>query len=359
MVLLTTMTSSGAFYLEEEGTVEQWMRESSITHLFAVCVFVLLWKLHRFLGKTLFDDILNIFLFHSDSQQDGEHPYANHELPFAKDMQKNLASNVKRVPIQDDIWLQKQVPDATPAERLRFFIAKGNKADKSSKSLQVYMKWRKQYAQIGDELDYRFTGDEDLDHWNISALLALKLRGEKTEAKLAQFVRTYTTSSSSSGTCDLRDIQGSRIFHVLPGLIDERVCSTLTYASALAIYLDQKLSRESTEKIAVVVDVRGGMGWRNLHAANQLPFIQHTCQLLLRMFPERLSRAIVYPIPASFVWLWTMASRCIDVKTRDKIALLPGIATIRANPPTEKMLGLMTEETANRLEDERLASFVE
>ena len=340
------MISPGSSCLEGEDIGDQWIRESSMIHPFAVFVFFLLWKLHRCLGRTLFDDILDKSSF---ARQDVTS--LNGSVNSVETNKQARISNSEQITISNDLWLQKEASESTLAERSRFFAAKG---DQAAKSLQLYLSWRKQYFLLEQDIEYTPTGNEDQDTWNISTRLACKIHNVKKEVTLPQFVRTHKLPTSDG---DLRDDQGARIFHVTPGRIDERLCATPTYATALAIYLDKKLSRESLEKIAVVLDVRGGMGWRNLNAASQLPFIQHTCRLLLAMFPERLSRAIVYPIPASFVWLWSIASRCIDPKTRNKIGVLSGTATIRARPPTDQMLAYMSEETATRLEQERVDSF--
>lgn len=327
---------------------------SNMTHWLAIVIFIVLWRFHRVMGKLILD-------------KNGAGKVAPSSSTLSAPISKTLdsPSMTKRscffyqeaadVPSEDDIWLQNQAPDATCAERKRFYLARNGNREATAKALETYLNWRRSYSVPETELFLSpSTNDKNQDEWRIATALALRLHGERCDKILPQFVNVYQDENDSA----ICDDNGARLFHVTPGQIDERICKTSIYATALAIYLDRRLSRDDTELISVVIDVRGGRGWRNLNAASQLPFIQSTATLLLTMFPERLARAIIFPIPAGFVWLWTIASRVIDEKTRSKIGLLSGTATIDSPLPLDQIQAYMSSQAALHLEHKRKASFL-
>jgi len=75
------------------------------------------------------------------------------------------------------------------------------------------------------------------------------------------------------------------------------------------------------------------------------------------MFPERLGRAIVYPVPYTLSWIWTAAKCCIDPETRKKIVLLTGPARVASPPPTEQLLDYLEPEVEFLIEFERRSGF--
>jgi hypothetical protein len=158
------------------------------------------------------------------------------------------------------------------------------------------------------------------------------------------------------GCCRCRD--GYRIIHIAPGKLDDRLVALETYSLAIALYIDRKLHRDTHKLVTVMIDARGGVGWRNPHATELVPFIQHTSELLLSMFPERLGRAIVYPVPWCLSWIWTVVRCCLDPKTCGKIHLLGGPAKITSPPPREQLALFVSEDLSDRIEAERVSSFV-
>jgi hypothetical protein len=249
------------------------------------------------------------------------------------------------------------VPTATKAELVRFLTSKKGNVEAATNTLKVYLEWRNAHAHISTAgepalLDMDIFADDDWNQWNIAAAAAIKAAG-KEPCILPRIARLHQLSDK-----DIVDKQGHRVLHIIPGQMNEQITSLTVYAVAVALYIDRKLPRDSNEKVSVVIDVRGGVGWRNLHASKLLPFIQTTTKLLLAMFPERLSRAIVYPLPPAFGWIWKLSKRCIDPLTADKICILTGPAMIISPPPVTKLCEYMNAETVALLESQRVASFV-
>ena len=172
---------------------------------------------------------------------------------------------------------------------------------------------------------------------------------------LPRLIRTYQDDNGE----ELRDGDNHRVFYIMPGQLDDDLASTSAYALAIALYFDMKLERESAERITVVIDARGGHGWKNTHVTNLIPFLQEVVMLLLANFPERLHRSVVFPVPYSFCWIWTLISACLDATTRDKICLVSGAARIDSEPPMDELSQYLTLPCAERLEEERRATFRE
>jgi hypothetical protein len=144
---------------------------------------------------------------------------------------------------------------------------------------------------------------------------------------------------------------------MIPGLMDDKLAKAETYALAVAIYFDRKLDRESLERVTVCLDVRAGKGWPNIHALRLIPFMKNSLKLLLRTFPERLHKCVVYPVPPAFLYVWTMISKCLDPVTSEKISVVSGKCTISSPPPQEKLVAFLGADPAKLMEDSRVASF--
>lgn len=253
---------------------------------------------------------------------------------------------------QDDDPLQQlyaQVPQATLSECQRFYKARAGKIPLAVNMLRKYIQWHKQHTSLPTTI----TGNKNTQQrWEESVRRALSICNEEIKGTINTLPQVATLPKAL-------DVEGKRIVHIVPGKIDERLASLKVYSYAIAIYIDLLLDRNSEEKITVAIDVRGGVGWRSLHATKLVPFIQHTSTLLLAMFPERLHRAIVYPIPPTFAWVWRIVQRCIDPLTRDKICLLEGPATIDSPPPKQFMERYLGTEVVEMLEGDRIASFIQ
>jgi hypothetical protein len=88
-----------------------------------------------------------------------------------------------------------------------------------------------------------------------------------------------------------------------------------------------------------------------------VPFMQQTTTLLLALFPERLHKCLLYPVPPSFLWVWNTISKVVDPLTREKICLMSGPNRIVSRPPFEQMFDHMDEDAAHHLEGSRVADF--
>jgi hypothetical protein len=229
----------------------------------------------------------------------------------------------------------------------------------AAKALKAYLRWRSDHQhnqKYGEpallELEL-YTDDSDWNDWNIAAAAACKANKETSRTFLPRIARLHNIEGN-----DIRDRQGYRVLRLISGQMDDRLVSLTTYATAVALYIDRKLARESTETLTLCIDLRGGPGWRNLHVVKVLPFIQTTTKLLLTMFPGRLERAVVYPLTPAFRWIWPICRRWIDPLTAEKICILTGPATIVSPPPVSQMIKYLDESIVALLEKAREADFV-
>jgi hypothetical protein len=256
--------------------------------------------------------------------------------------------------LNDPQWKIK-APQATMQERKRFFIGCKRNLRVAANTLRDYLVWRETHRRIEKQIipKLQLSGNQDTDDWTVAVAVASISRREKNAKPVPQIARTYR-----KGEKFLRDRGGHRFVQVIPGRMDDRLIGLKTYSLALALYIDRKLQPGSTEQITVLVDVRAGTGWRNPNGAQLLPFIQHTCSLLLSKFPERLARSMVYPLPPAFEWVWKIVHRFLDPSTAEKIAVFTGPSTIHSPPPSDQMMAYLDQESITQLENTRKSAFV-
>ena len=255
--------------------------------------------------------------------------------------------------------LEKLVPSSTEAECTRFVTASRNDTKRAKAKLDSYLQWHQDHTALVHLLDPNIllSNCKD-DDWTIASqvakMVACKQKSSTplttASATVARIARMYCNNVSGDSICDR---EGHRILHIMPGRMDSTLVQPCTYALALALYIDRKLDRSSEETITVLIDVRGRKGWQNRHPCRQLSFIQSVTKLLLAMFPERLHRCLVFPVPTSGMWIWNLCKGWIDPSTVSKIHLLEGEARIFSPPPFGQMEVFMTPEIAQWLEDQR------
>jgi hypothetical protein len=180
--------------------------------------------------------------------------------------------------------VKSQSNDPTPTKgRFRSMTTDSTSDDESTSD--------EESVKISDLMDEMIGTDED--EWNKAAAIAMvSCQEDVTSVKLPRLARVYSVDGSA-----VRDRDGRRILHVMPGQMDPSLAKPSTYALALALYIDRKMDRASSECLTVALDVRGGKGWRNIPPLRNLPFIKTVVKLLLAMFPERLHKCLLFPVP--------------------------------------------------------------
>jgi hypothetical protein len=245
-------------------------------------------------------------------------------------------------------------PEATSVERQRFLAARSSHVPSAIRTLRHYLDWNNQHEKVAKHHNIvrQATENPDMDVWIEVCAIAMKASGESGEPKLPQVIRTYKVEGES-----VTDLEGHRIFHIMPAQMDNTLAHGSTYALATALFLNKHLDRNGSERITVCMDVRAGKGWPNIHAMRQVPFMKATTMLLLSLFPERLQKSLVFPVPSAFLWIWNVVSKILDRCTRDKICVLAGPNKIISPPPLEGMMPHLGKEVAQLLEEARVADF--
>jgi CRAL/TRIO domain len=260
--------------------------------------------------------------------------------------------------LTNDELLVIELPEASSAERLRFLTARGGDVGRASKLLRHYLDWIKMHELIEHELklDDLASGDDDvdLDHWNVACAIAIKACHEKCDVSLPRVIRMYQQKDDP-----ICDYHGNRIFHIIPALMDDTLVQTSTYALATALYLNRQLDRTSLERVTVCIDVRAGLGWPNIHAVRLVPFMKVTTMLLLSLFPERLEKCLLYPVPSAFLWIWNAMQRCLEPETKEKICLLSGVNKIESPPPMDQITKHLPPKVVEFLESSRRVRFIQ
>ena len=244
---------------------------------------------------------------------------------------------------------------STLAERRRFLIANKNNLNGTIQQLRSYIEWKNNH--IDKKIQIKSTGDKDYDIWVESSLTAMKIcDGEVENIVLPRIIRTHSNSNSNSEQHYV-DRDGYRTFCVTPALMDNNLAKGSTYTQAVAIYLDRCLDPSENEMITILFDCRAGTGWSNNHVMKLIPFLKHFLKVLPPLVPERLQKAIVYPVPYTFTYIWSMLSKGLDPTTSKRVCILHGQCKIVAPPPSEQMKVHLYEDHMEELESSRIAGF--
>lgn len=245
--------------------------------------------------------------------------------------------------------------EATEAEVARFVRARKGDLVAGAEQLRHYMEWRKENVALGLNTANDSKSESD---WRMSCRIAQIIEGNVL-SDTAEELPCVVFLDDDNDDAAPRSLDGTRICHHLPARIDTNLASGQVYAQALAIYLDRRLSRHSEEKFDVFIDTRPGEGWGNISAYSLVPFIRYASKLLNDLHPERLHRAVVYPVPSVCAFIWNrLVKPWMDPVTADKIVLISGSARIRSKLP-KSMRKTASESTLAEMERRRLELFAE
>jgi CRAL/TRIO domain len=315
-------------------------------HVIALLILFCLWRFPSASAKGLLND--------PNKATKGNNGSALQRCTSDEDSTSDDVSVKLKEVMDQDEELRQLFPNATAAERKRFQIARIGNIEACKAQLGVYLEWREKHGVIGKNLECEKI-ESDEDEWNNAATIAMvSCEEELPYTRLPRLARIYSVDGSA-----VRDRDGRRILHVMPGQMDPKLAKPSTYAVALALYIDRQLDRASTECLTVALDVRGGKGWPNIPPLRNLPFIKSVVKLLLAMFPERLHRCLLFPVPQAANWIWNIIKAWIDPDTSCKVQLLTGPATIVSQPPFAAMERFLEPEVAKLLENKRHATFIE
>ena len=123
---------------------------------------------------------------------------------------------------------------------------------------------------------------------------------------------------------------------------DPKLGSYDEYNLAVAQLFDEHLARDSSERVTIIADCRGGVGWPNPPAS-----ISHTrslAKMLRDNFPERLNRLVVYPVPWLALAVFSALRGGLGTRTAAKARLLAGRAGNHCPMPTAGLLEFIDEE---------------
>jgi len=270
--------------------------------------------------------------------------------------------------------MKEKAPSSTKAERYRFLAARNGNEKKALVNLQKCLEWRLAHAHHVKEQEEKFqhlltetyksknsTGGfcndkRDLYDWTVASQAALcKNYPEGNGTKVLPRIVTNVVCRKSGN--EARDLRGQRILHIFPAQIDDDICSLETYALAIALYLDRKADRYSLEKTTLTLDLRPGKGWKNISGMKLIPFIKAIIKLLLTIFPERLYKCIIYPLPFALKWIFAAVKVVVDPDTAKKLVVLSGGANMDSPLPLKQMMEHVSEEVAYLFEKVRLEAF--
>ena len=117
---------------------------------------------------------------------------------------------------------------------------------------------------------------------------------------------------------------GTRVVSQMCCMVDLKARSAEEYVTGVAQFLFDLFDDDTDEKLTVLIDARPVAGAPNVRADKLLPFILQMSKTLSLQFPERLQRAVVYPIPWALSFVWGLVRPFLPAKTADKIQLQAG-----------------------------------
>jgi CRAL/TRIO domain len=107
----------------------------------------------------------------------------------------------------------------------------------------------------------------------------------------------------------------------------------------------------------LVMDVRPGRGWPNPPAVKMLGFIREAGRMLFELFPGRLHRCVVFPVPAVAASVWNAAKKVLDPTVASRVVVVPGPAEMDSPIPVAKLMPYVSRENLQIMEQARLAAF--
>jgi hypothetical protein len=180
-----------------------------------------------------------------------------------------------------------------------------------------------------------------------------EMSDEEKKKELAQIIFQHNDKDGNP----IKDKEGVRILHVLPGLINRRVAQADFYALALCFYLDRKCDRATEENMTVVIDVRAGEGWPNPMAIMMVKFARTIVKQLQAHYPERLHSLVIFPVPWAAMGIWSAIKSVFRSDMMNKTMLVAGPADRDASLPKEKLAGSIDESVLDLTEQFRLDHF--
>jgi hypothetical protein len=184
-----------------------------------------------------------------------------------------------------------QSTGASPGQRARFVAACGGDEEAGDAMLQRHLDWRAASLPL--------PADRDVPEW------------------------AFTHGRATDGT---------RILFVLGAKIDLNKGTPAEYALSAAAVVDAiDASLAETERLTVLVDTRGADGWPNPPVWDVIPVARAAAAVLTANYPERVTRIVVYPLPAAATAVWQAFKWVLPTATTSRMVLLAGPAA-RTSP---------------------------
>jgi len=209
-----------------------------------------------------------------------------------------------------------ELPDvfgATEAEKERFLIGRKGNMKAATKALKKHLQWR-------DALPL--------------PLPAHLLRYGPNQRPGTNKLPGWIAMLSNPDTGEIiRSKKGNAKIALAFGAMCDLTFDADTYVAATADFMNANLSRESNEKISILVDVRPGKGWNDPAPMKFIPLIKHLNAQFSVNFPERIKHIVIYPMPWWAVAIFNMVRLFMDPKSASKMCMLSGAADVNSPDP--------------------------
>eukprot|EP00931_Biecheleriopsis_adriatica_P045403 TRINITY_DN26005_c0_g1_i1.p1 TRINITY_DN26005_c0_g1~~TRINITY_DN26005_c0_g1_i1.p1 ORF type:complete len:304 (+),score=63.90 TRINITY_DN26005_c0_g1_i1:73-984(+) len=119
-------------------------------------------------------------------------------------------------------------------------------------------------------------------------------------------------------------LSGNPIVFVQCARYQPKVASAHEYVLAMVAALDALCPAGSDGQVVVLDDLRPGKGWPNCPALEAVPMIRALVPVFAGLYPERLAKAIIYPLPWWAKAAWSIIRSCLDPATAEKMVIVSG-----------------------------------
>jgi len=123
--------------------------------------------------------------------------------------------------------------------------------------------------------------------------------------------------------CPGKAIDGTPIM-LIQGARYAKTATPEEYILGVMDELERATRGDELTKWTILLDVRCQEGWANLAASEMFPFFKAVNKLVSEHYPERIHRAVLYPVPPAVARLWWVVKKFLDPATVKKVELISG-----------------------------------
>mmetsp|Transcript_10364 Transcript_10364/g.30304 ORF Transcript_10364/g.30304 Transcript_10364/m.30304 type:complete len:367 (+) Transcript_10364:120-1220(+) len=148
----------------------------------------------------------------------------------------------------------------------------------------------------------------------------------------------------------LTDKNGADLIHVLPARIDRFAADNETWATAVALYIEASVDRNSKYTATIFVDARAGEGWPNPVLIMVVSLIGQIVTEINERHPERCKSLIIFPLPRALTMVWGSVKGFFGPEIQEMMTVFNGASDIDSPFPRDRLEAHVEGDTLDFLE---------